>query len=117
MQQKVGELRRQTVARRIASKVGDQRSEAATRGRFCGFTRGGAGKMVRRFRLADHPLDGAEAFVAFAPDLPGQLRQQSEHAEALELGGEHHPAPRAFRINLGRGDKASERAVDEVPGL
>jgi hypothetical protein len=117
MEQKVGELRRQTVARRIASKVGDQRSEAATRGRFCGFTRGGAGKMVRRFRLADHPLDGAEAFVAFAPDLPGQLRQQSQHAEAFELGGEDHPASGALRMNLGGSDEAAERAVDEMAGL
>jgi hypothetical protein len=117
MQQKLGKLGREAVARRIASKVGDQRSEAATRGRFCGFTRGGAGKMVRRFRLADHPLDGAEAFVAFAPDLPGQLRQQSQHAEAFELGGEDHPASGALRMNLGGSDEAAERAVDEMAGL
>ena len=87
------------------------------RGRFRGFTRDGAGKMVRRFQLADHPLDGAEALVAFAPDLPGQLRQQSQHAEALELGGEDHPASGALRINLGRGNEAAERAVDEMAGL
>ena len=39
MQQKLGKLWRKAVARRIASKVGDQRSEAATRGRFSAASR------------------------------------------------------------------------------
>jgi hypothetical protein len=117
MQQKVGEFGRQTVARRVAGKICDERAQTAARGRLCRLASNGAGNLVGSLGLADHPLDCAETLVALAPDLPGQLRQQSEHAEALELGGEHHPAPRAFRINLGRGDEASERAVDEVPGL
>src|SRR5689334_13599996 len=96
MQQKVGELGRQTVARCIAGKVGDQRTQTATRGRLRGLAGGSAGNLIGSLGFADHPLDGAEALVALALDLPGQLRQKSEHAEALELGGEYHPAPSAF---------------------
>src|SRR6185437_12361529 len=117
MEQKVGEPGRQTVARRIASKVGDQRAQTAARGRLRRLAGGSAGNLIGSLGFADQPLDGTEALVALASDLPGQLRQKSEHAEAFELGGEHHSAPRAFGINLSRGDEAPERAVDEVPGL
>jgi hypothetical protein len=60
--------------------------------------------------IADHSLNGAKTLVAFAPDLPRQPKP-SQHAEALELCGEHHPA---LRMDFGGGDEAAERAVDEM---
>ena len=77
MEQEVGELWRQTVARRIARKVGDQCAKAPTRRRLRRLARCGAGNLIGGLELADHPLDRTETLVAFAPDLPGEPCQQS----------------------------------------
>src|SRR6516225_6960001 len=117
MQQKVRELWRKPVARRVAFEPRDQGLESPARsGRHRRLlTR--ARNAVMRFGLGDQLLDDTEPPVALAIDLPRLSGEPAENADKLDVGGIDHPAAAAVRVEIDRRLEAAHRAVLEIAHL
>src|SRR5271154_2925261 len=110
------ELLRQSMARRIAVEIGDQRLEPAARRPFDRLRRAWRG-LVLSLGFGDQRLDRPNAFVAFPPDLAGELGGEAEQPDAFDFGSHHQPRSLALGIEVGPGLEQAEWAGEKPAGL
>ena len=117
VQQKFGQLRRESVTCRVAVERRDQGIEPGADLRLHRVFRDGAGNAVRVVGFRDQPFERGKALVAFLVDLACCFGHPAQQAHAFDVGGEYKPGAVAFGIKFEDRAETAKRAVEKFARL